>query len=57
MDILNALSAFLNVVFVPGVAYGAQLAQGYVLVQGSNRFSDTGKALMADPEVRRSFLG
>ncbi|MDM7930861.1 ABC transporter ATP-binding protein [Tabrizicola sp.] len=31
--------------------------KGYVLVQGSNRFTDTGKALMADPEVRRSFLG
>jgi branched-chain amino acid transport system ATP-binding protein len=26
-------------------------------VQGRNRFTDTGKALMADPEVRRSFLG
>ena len=31
--------------------------RGYVLVQGQNRFTDTGKALMADPEVRRSFLG
>ena len=31
--------------------------KGYVLVQGSNRFTDTGKALMADPDVRRSFLG
>jgi branched-chain amino acid transport system ATP-binding protein len=31
--------------------------KGFVLVQGSNRFTDTGKALMADPEVRRSFLG
>ncbi len=31
--------------------------KGYVLVQGSNRFTDTGKALLADPEVRRSFLG
>lgn len=31
--------------------------KGYVLVQGTNRFTDTGKALMADPEVRRSFLG
>ena len=31
--------------------------KGYVLVQGSNRFTDTGAALMADPEVRRSFLG
>jgi branched-chain amino acid transport system ATP-binding protein len=31
--------------------------KGYVLVQGRNRFTDTGKALMADPEVRRSFLG
>ena len=31
--------------------------KGYVLVQGSNRFTDTGKALLANPEVRRSFLG
>jgi len=31
--------------------------KGYVLVQGANRFTDTGVALMADPEVRRSFLG
>lgn len=31
--------------------------KGYVLVQGANRFTDTGKALMADPEVRRTFLG
>jgi len=31
--------------------------KGYVMVQGANRFTDTGAALMADPEVRRSFLG
>ncbi len=31
--------------------------KGYVLVQGQNRFTDTGQALMNDPEVRRSFLG
>lgn len=31
--------------------------KGYVLVQGANRFTDTGKALLADPEVRRTFLG
>ncbi len=31
--------------------------KGYVLVQGRNRFTDTGKALLEDPEVRRSFLG
>ena len=31
--------------------------KGYVLVQGANRFTDTGAALLADPEVRRSFLG
>ena len=31
--------------------------RGYVLVQGSNRYTDTGAALLADPEVRRSFLG
>ncbi|WP_138464683.1 ABC transporter ATP-binding protein [Poseidonocella sp. HB161398] len=30
---------------------------GYVLVQGANRFTDTGAALLADPEVRKSFLG
>ena len=29
----------------------------FVLVQGSNRFTDTGQNLLADPEVRRSFLG
>jgi branched-chain amino acid transport system ATP-binding protein len=31
--------------------------KGFVLVQGRNRFTDTGQALLADPEVRRSFLG
>lgn len=31
--------------------------KGYVLVQGANAFTDTGKALLADPEVRQSFLG
>ena len=31
--------------------------KGYVLVQGRNRFTDTGKALLNDPEVRKSFLG
>jgi len=30
---------------------------GFVLVQGSNRFTDTGQALLANPDVRRSFLG
>ena len=31
--------------------------KGYVLVQGTNRYTDTGAALLADPEVRRTFLG
>ena len=31
--------------------------KGYVLVQGSNRYTDTGEALLANPDVRRSFLG
>ncbi len=31
--------------------------KGYVLVQGENRYADTGAALLADPEVRRAFLG
>ncbi len=30
---------------------------GYVLVTGENRFTDTGEALLANPDVRRSFLG
>ena len=31
--------------------------KGYVLVQGANAFTDTGEALLANPEVRRTFLG
>jgi branched-chain amino acid transport system ATP-binding protein len=31
--------------------------RGYVLVTGENRHSDTGEALLADPQVRKSFLG
>ena len=31
--------------------------KGYVLVQGANAYSGTGKELLADPEVRKSFLG
>jgi len=30
---------------------------GFVMVQGENRYTDTGKALLANPEVRQSFLG
>lgn len=31
--------------------------RGYVLVQGRNKFTDSGEALLANEEVRRSFLG
>ncbi|PSP94278.1 ABC transporter ATP-binding protein, partial [Halobacteriales archaeon QH_8_68_33] len=31
--------------------------RGYVLVQGENRFEDSGEALLGDEEVRRQFLG
>ena len=31
--------------------------KGYVLVQGTNRYTDTGEALLANPDVRRTFLG
>jgi len=31
--------------------------QGFVLVTGENRFTDTGQALLANEEVRKSFLG
>lgn len=31
--------------------------RGYVLVQGGNRYTDSGEALLANPEVRRAFLG
>ena len=30
---------------------------GYVMVNGENRHTDTGTVLLANPEVRRSFLG
>ncbi|MDA9189961.1 ABC transporter ATP-binding protein, partial [Alphaproteobacteria bacterium] len=30
---------------------------GYVLVQGENKFNDTGAALLANAEVRQAFLG
>ena len=43
MDFLNALVAFLNFVFIPGVAYGSQLALGALgvtLVYGILRFSN-----------------
>ena len=43
MDILNALITFLNFVFVPGVAYGAQLALGALgitLIYSILRFSN-----------------
>lgn len=31
--------------------------KGYVLASGRNRFTDTGQALLDDPEVAKSFLG
>jgi branched-chain amino acid transport system ATP-binding protein len=31
--------------------------KGYVLVQGENRHTDTGEALLNDPDVRKAFLG
>jgi len=31
--------------------------RGYVLVQGQNRYVDTGEALLADQQVREDFLG
>lgn len=31
--------------------------KGYVLVQGENRYTDTGETLLANPDVRKSFLG
>jgi branched-chain amino acid transport system ATP-binding protein len=31
--------------------------KGYVLVQGANAYTGTGKELLADPDVRRTFLG
>ncbi|MFS4583379.1 ABC transporter ATP-binding protein [Phaeobacter sp. C3_T13_0] len=31
--------------------------KGYVLVQGRNAYTGTGQELLADPEVRKSFLG
>ncbi|MEE2773711.1 MAG: ABC transporter ATP-binding protein [Pseudomonadota bacterium] len=30
---------------------------GFVMVQGENKYTDTGKSLLANPEVRKAFLG
>ena len=34
-----------------------QCDRGYVLVQGQNRFEDTGQALLEDEQIHREFLG
>ena len=31
--------------------------RGYVLVDGQNRYTDEGQALLEDPQVRQDFLG
>ena len=31
--------------------------RGYVMVQGENRYTDTGAALLGNPDVRKAFLG
>jgi branched-chain amino acid transport system ATP-binding protein len=31
--------------------------KGYVLVQGANGYTGSGKELLANPDVRKSFLG
>jgi branched-chain amino acid transport system ATP-binding protein len=31
--------------------------RGYVLVDGQNRYTDEGRALLEDPDVRQDFLG
>jgi branched-chain amino acid transport system ATP-binding protein len=31
--------------------------RGFVLVQGRNAYTDSGAALLANPEVRKAFLG
>ena len=31
--------------------------RGYVLVQGENRYTDSGAAMLANPDMRRAFLG
>ncbi|WP_114577302.1 ABC transporter ATP-binding protein [Saliphagus sp. LR7] len=35
----------------------ARCDRGYVLVQGQNRYEDSGDALLSDEQVRREFLG
>ena len=30
---------------------------GFVLVNGENRYTGTGESLLANPEVRRTFIG
>lgn len=57
--IINVARAGISILMVEQNARQAlEIAdRGYVLVQGGNRHTDTGGALLANPEVRRSFLG
>lgn len=59
---LTASSRWRGPISIPMVEQNARQALeiadvGYVLVQGANRYTDSGAALMANPEVRRTFLG
>jgi branched-subunit amino acid ABC-type transport system permease component len=54
--------AFGTAISIPMVKQSAmqtlKIAQkGCVLVQRANAFTDTGRELLADPQVRKSFLG
>ncbi len=58
----GSADGFFEGVFVLIVEQNARQAlsiadKGYVLVQGRNRYTDTGAALLANPDVRKSFLG
>jgi branched-subunit amino acid ABC-type transport system permease component len=54
--------AFGTAISIPMVEQGAMQTlkithEGNVLVQGANAFTGTDKQLLADPQVRKSFLG
>jgi hypothetical protein len=57
MDILNALTAFLNFVFVPGVAYGARLRLGAFAGAGPQPLYRHGGGPDGRPRGAAQFLG
>ncbi|EMA38391.1 ABC transporter ATP-binding protein [Halococcus hamelinensis] len=57
IDAINESGTAILMVEQNAVEALSRCDRGYVLVQGQNRFDDTGEALLGNDEVRQEFLG